>query len=879
MDDTIYKIALAGYLHDIGKFAERAEVAAHAKTELRPGFFPDVEFLNSNADLYQPHFQGRYTHRHAVYTAAFIDHLEKILPKQFNRGVWGLDDSFVNLAAGHHKPQTPLQWIIAIADRVSSGFERSEFEDYNHEIGVKDYKKTRLFSMFESLSPKDTETSKKPEDYLFRYPLKEISPENIFPVKRADYQLLDSDEIASEYSNLFFRFVSAIENLAHKDNISLWFDHFDSLFMIFASYIPAATVGKLVPDSSLYDHSRMTAALASAFYRYHAATNTMTIERIKDYQEKKLLIITGNLYGIQRFIFTEGGSAGKHTAKILRGRSFAVSLLSELSADLLCKELALTPASVILNAAGKFTLIAHNTPDARNTVHSVEEKINDWLIQKYYGETSFGFSVVEASCDDFTIGKFRLLWDELSKASERKKYRKINLDTYGGARRAYLETFNNDLNKKLCPFCGKRPSSPIVEGDKLLSDEKSACTLCRDHIYIGTNIVKSRKMAVTSIDAALYGDKLAEPIFGIYQISLDVSGKLHELSREGTLIKYWDISGSVEGPAAKEVTAKFINGYVPKYTEEDNTDLRLLYGKKREQTKLELIEALGPGKETPKTFLHIAKKALNPTVVSDKFRGIEALGVLKADVDNLGFLFACGIKSNNLSRMATFSRQMNHYFTIYLPHLLRSRAEFNNVYTVFAGGDDMLLVGPWNRIIDLAAVLQQSFSQYVCFNDAVSLSAGICISKPNEPLRSISEKSEIALHRAKKNGRDSVTVFDETVKWSQLSELNEIKATLESWLARNYINNAMLFRMNYFLRLAQQEKELLRAKVPIELDEMECLTWKALFKYTLARNIGKGLKGEEKERAMKEVEHAANWLMTYGGALKIPIWQIIYNQR
>ena len=24
MDDTVYKVALAGYLHDIGKFAERA---------------------------------------------------------------------------------------------------------------------------------------------------------------------------------------------------------------------------------------------------------------------------------------------------------------------------------------------------------------------------------------------------------------------------------------------------------------------------------------------------------------------------------------------------------------------------------------------------------------------------------------------------------------------------------------------------------------------------------------------------------------------------------------------------------------------------------------------------------------------------------------
>ncbi len=76
MDETIYKIAIAGYLHDIGKFAERAN------------FNVSQEFLNNNADLYQPYIkeQNRHTHRHAVYTAAFIDHIEKLLPKQFNKG-------------------------------------------------------------------------------------------------------------------------------------------------------------------------------------------------------------------------------------------------------------------------------------------------------------------------------------------------------------------------------------------------------------------------------------------------------------------------------------------------------------------------------------------------------------------------------------------------------------------------------------------------------------------------------------------------------------------------------------------------------------------------------------------------------------------------
>ncbi len=140
MDENIYKIAIAAFLHDIGKFAERANMSV------------GKEFLLNNADLYQPFYDNRYTHRHAVYTAAFIDHIEKLLPREFNRRDWGLEDPFINLAAGHHKPQTPLQWVIALADRVSSGFERNEFESYNQEVGVKDYKKTRLLPIFEEIA-------------------------------------------------------------------------------------------------------------------------------------------------------------------------------------------------------------------------------------------------------------------------------------------------------------------------------------------------------------------------------------------------------------------------------------------------------------------------------------------------------------------------------------------------------------------------------------------------------------------------------------------------------------------------------------------------------------------------------------------------------
>jgi CRISPR-associated protein Csm1 len=222
---------------------------------------------------------------------------------------------------------------------------------------------------------------------------------------------------------------------------------------------------------------------------------------------------------------------------------------------------------------------------------------------------------------------------------------------------------------------------------------------------------------------------------------------------------------------------------------------------------------------------------------------------------------------------------MNNYFSIYLPYILNTKEEFRNIYTVFGGGDDLFLIGPWNMIVDFTLFLNESFRKYVCGNSLITISGGISINKPGEPIQSISERAEDALKKAKGNERDSITIFDETVKWKEFVELEEIKKTIGAWLDNGVINNAMLFKLNYFSNMAKQEKELLKTKEGVDIEEWECLKWHAKFRYNLVRNIGKDLKGDKKDNAIKEVEEAAKWLEDYDGTMKIPIWQIIYNQR
>ncbi|MEA3487273.1 MAG: type III-A CRISPR-associated protein Cas10/Csm1, partial [Thermodesulfobacteriota bacterium] len=606
MDETVLKIAIAGFMHDIGKFAEKDVWN-----------IPD-QFLIDNADLYQPHYKENYTHRHAVYTAAFIDHFEKLLPKKFNKANWGLEDSFMNLAAGHHKAETPMQWIIAMADRISSGWDREEFDKkYNRAVAWQDYRKTRLLPIFESLMC----DFKKSDDYSYRYPLKETSPDNIFPGLKEVINPKDNQVAVGEYKKLFEEFVYALEHLFHKEeNLELWFEHFDSLMMIFTSAIPAARAGNVIPDISLYDHSKITAALAVAIYLYHLHTNSMTVEAIKDYDAKKFLLVSGDFYGIQSFIFSDSGEAGKNRAKILRGRSFAVSLFSELAADMLCREIGIPSSSLLLNAAGKFTIIAPNTEAAKKAVADVNSRVNNWLMKISYGENAIGMTFVEASPQDFVKGRFIDLWDKLNEEMEKKKFQKIDMDKFGGTVEGYLDSFHNNLAHSLCPFCGKRPSRPELEGSEFAGEVRSICKVCHDHIFLGKNLVNpagkkkdstkdEKRIAITTRDADIKGEKLLEPIFGEYQVFFP-DGKLNEMARAGQLLKYWDISIDRKGVVAKEVTAKFINGYVPRYSEEDFNDDRLLEGKKNDEKKEELVDQMK--QDVVKTFGHISNKALNP---------------------------------------------------------------------------------------------------------------------------------------------------------------------------------------------------------------------------------------------------------------------------
>ncbi|WP_207790908.1 HD domain-containing protein [Thermaurantiacus tibetensis] len=272
------RVAFAAFLHDLGKLAQRARL------------FDNDPKREANQQLYCPHRRandrdpGYFSHLHAADTALALDMLERHLPELLGADPFpfaamaapDVTDSLVNAAAAHHKPKTFLQWVVAAADRIASGFERETWEDYNAAKDREDFRTARLLVRFEEYGGPEAEAPRiaSERDFQFRYPLKPLSPVALMPEPR---RAPSEAEAVAAYRALWDQLAGreaeksgvGLIPKSHRTQWPLWLDHFDTLWLTVAHAIPSATAFGTRPDVSLYDHSKAVAALATALWRFH----------------------------------------------------------------------------------------------------------------------------------------------------------------------------------------------------------------------------------------------------------------------------------------------------------------------------------------------------------------------------------------------------------------------------------------------------------------------------------------------------------------------------------------------------------------------------------------------------------------------------------
>jgi len=785
----IEKIALAGLLHDIGKFYQRAK--------------------NPQCNYNQEEFK----HAHACLSYQWILKNKDLLEKSLNTDI----EEIARIASKHHNPtkDEKLEKIMQIADWFSSAEREEILED---EINY-------LHSVFERVSFEE-EIS---EDFKYYgyYRLKPLSldEDTVFPksmegffegnkVKLIDIEGKTVEDKLGKYEELFNQFqeeLQKIENFREKQAF-----HF--IYYLLQKYlwcVPASTFDskKLrnhYPDISLFDHSRVLSAIACVIYDYHSKTDVpLDFEKLEE--KEFLLLLEGDITGIQKFIFNLGKTQGLENfsvSKALRGRSFLVSLIPEIISRYILKKLGYTITNLLYSGGGKFQILIANTNENIKTIQDIEKELEEFFFKNYGGELGIVLSYFAFS-GEYLTGKDGKSYAQVIEENQ------IRLDEK--KKKKFSKVLNKDLkdSEYVCPSCKTIP----------VDKENDICSLCKESNKIGSKIPKIKYIAF---------DIEGKNSVDIENVNFENFGKAYLIIKEEEIDKLSVIDEVLilnSTDFDKNNGFKFVGNTVPVVDKNNIEFFKNLKTDREKSNELKEGQVL--------EFKYLAELA----------QGDKKLGVFRADVDNLGLIFSDGLKRKTtdserkkesdrytISRIATLSRMLDLFFSGYINTLAKevltgfSKEGLNGInsliYIVYSGGDDLFIIAPHDVAIEFSQKLREKFYEYTCRNLNFGLSGGIFITSPTMPIHLSAKYSENLESKSKKTFykknnelffKDSVSIFNKTYKWKEFKGKSSLENLVEKESEELLSNIGLSERANltFFDTINDISNEFLKYKTQI----------------------------------------------------------------
>ena len=193
-----------------------------------------------------------------------------------------------------------------------------------------------------------------------------------------------------------------------------------------------------------------------------------------------------------------------------------------------------------------------------------------------------------------------------------------------------------------------------------------------------------------------------------------------------------------------------------------------------------------PDSGEPLTFQEIAEQS----------RGDRRLAVLKADVDNMGVRVGqVAGEDPSYDRLRSFSRSLHEFFGKTIQELLAE--SWPLIYTLYAGGDDLLLVGPWNVVLDFAGSLAREFAAGPAREySPLTLSAGITLTPYRVPIRHAVERAEELLESAKQRpGKNRCATLGADWSWDRHETVFSEGKRLAGWVEAGAVPRSLLHRL------------------------------------------------------------------------------------
>ena len=708
--NTQDSLHLAALLHDIGKFRQRATERYKKHQE------HSYEFVNEDfADYFTPcgdTFKNAIRHHHHRNP----DQLEHLIEKQ-----------------------------VILADRLSA----TEREDEEREAD--DFVVSALVSPLSRLECATKE---------YRYPLTALNLEDrntIIPV--------ESVEVNREtYAKLWNKFKKAFHKATDgKSYTPAFYQTIVALLHKYTSRIPSATPwekgGKrTVPDISLYDHLRTTAAIAACIRRELSETEVDALLTTKKDSDKKICaLIKGDISGIQNFLYhilSDGAS------NQLRGRSFYLQLLTEAIAHWVLKQFDLPITNLLLASGGHFSILAPYT-ESKEKLDTIRQTISKKLWQLHQNELSCILAGISIKAHDFKADNFPSKWDAVAgKVNERKQKKWSEMGAQDMFQNLFEPYVNKEVNWKFDEL-GK----DLRETEYLIVSEVPAAPIqekpnWRDAMKtfgLDIHICTDRDQTPTALEQA---ERAV-----VYRLGkTDFLADIDKFQSEDTPISY---------------------------------DFRMFRP----------VIAHRPD-------INDEEKIADYDYLAEASEGVQWLGALRMDVDDLGTVFKDKLGNATISRHASLSQALRHFFEGYVPQLCHqynknqeNKQKQQILELIYAGGDDLFLVGGWSALPEIAEEIRTEFRHFVT-GDHVTLSGGIAIEHKKFPLYQFADISGDAEDAAKSLSsvnaegkeieKDAITFLRKPMSWKDFAEVrNWHQKFLEAVRAdRNPLPSVFLTRLN-----------------------------------------------------------------------------------
>ncbi|WP_302939125.1 type III-A CRISPR-associated protein Cas10/Csm1 [Megamonas funiformis] len=755
-------------------------------------------------------------------------------------------ERLLNCVRYHHKDylqkakldKNDLAYIVYEADNIASGMDRRENEGEEKGFDPK-LNLDSIFSVF--YSDKEIQVANK-------YPLIYKDINKAFNYPRKDISLATNSNYEALLNKIKSHFIT-------KDISQISINQLLQILEEGFSYVPSSTNRAEVCDISLYVHSKITSAVASCMKLYFDE------QQIQDYKkycfnsgnkifrnEKIYLLVSGDISGIQDFIYT---IPSKGALKTLRGRSLYIDLLLEEFIDEYLEQIGLSRANVLYSGGGHFYILAPNIEDIKKSIDKLQAKMNRWLMENIGINLYLAIGTAECSANNLMKSEAQgNLFAIVNKKLKDDKTIRYSKDE------DFLEHIFNvekeeDTAKKECNIC----HNLVDKLWKYNSDEEIACEFCLNLYKLGQDILTQDLVFVISEEKIDGGIKIFGKDKDLYMYAVNIA----DIDMfKGKILRIYSKNNLLENDLA-------IRLYLADYSAKNEND-----------------EVM--------TFDDLAKSSCK----TDK--GIKRLGVLRLDVDDLGIAFSSGFVSDKdkiednlryatLSRYADLSKDISMFFKVAINKICAgdligcvdfeekafnilgiAKAQKRKVNIIYAGGDDLFLVGAWDEVLEVAIDINRAFKQFT--NEKLTLSAGMAMFSPTYPISKMAEIAGLLVQMSKnRKDKNSIALFGMETNLKANGQLEckhiytwadfEMKVCKEKM---NYLLARLSFDGDKFNKLSVGKSLIYRLMDLIQLADEDKLNI-ARFAYVLARMQPKQDKDEQKRKVYEDfVSKMYQWI-------------------